>query len=135
MPVLTNPRQELFVLKLVEGKSQLAAYEAAGFTNCKRAASHLFRRPHIAARRTELLAEVAVRTGVTAEQLILKAEAVFDAAMAAKQLNAAVAAVREIGILSGVRVEKRAKVQQPERTLREMSDEELMAIAAGGQNH
>jgi phage terminase small subunit len=131
MPALTNPRQELFVLKLVEGMSQLSAYDAAGFTGDRRAASRLFLTPEIAARRTELLAEVADKAAITAEQLILKAQAVYDGAMADQQYSAAIAAIREIGVLSGVRIEKRA---QTIRTVNHMSDEELMAIASG-QTH
>lgn len=131
MPILINTRQELFVLKLVEGMSQTAAYAAAGFTGGTRASSYLALQPHIAARRSELLEGVAENACVTAEQLIAKATAVYQAAMEEKQLGAAVAAIREIGILSGVRVEKRAHAV---RTVNEMSDEELMAIAAGGEH-
>lgn len=128
MPALTNPRQELFVLKLVEGMSQTAAYEAAGFTGGQRASSYLARQPQIAARRAELLAGVAAETGVTTARLIEKAEAAYELAMAERQLSAAVAAIREIGVLAGVRVEKRANTI---RAVNELSDEELMVIACG----
>jgi phage terminase small subunit len=128
MPALTNPRQELFVLKLVEGMSQTAAYTAAGFTGGQQCASHLASRPKIAARRAELLARVAGKAGVTAEQLIEQAQAAYKLAMATEQPSAAVAAIREIGILAGVRVEKRSSTV---RSVKELSDEELMVIAAG----
>jgi phage terminase small subunit len=131
MPALTNPRQELFVLKLVEGMSQLSAYDAAGFTADRRAASRLFLMPHIAARRAELLAEVAAESCVTAGQLIEMAKAAYELAMAEKQVTAAVAAIREIGVLAGVRVEKRATTL---RAVNDLSDEELMAIASS-QGH
>jgi phage terminase small subunit len=128
MPALTNPRQELFVLKLVEGLNRTDAYKAAGFTGGQPAASYLYRQPQIAARRAELLAGVAAETGVTAARLIEKAEAAYELAMATQQPAAAIAAIKEIGILAGVRVEKRANTI---RGVNELSDEELMAIARG----
>lgn len=132
MPALKNPRQELFVLKLVEGLDRTAAYKAAGFTGGQPAASYLYRQPQIAARRAELLAGVAAETGVTAQRLIEKPEAAYELAMATQQVAAAVAAIKEIGILAGVRVARRSTAI---RTVDDLSDAELMAIAAGGLPH
>ncbi|BCJ90560.1 hypothetical protein IZ6_12950 [Terrihabitans soli] len=128
MPALTNPRHELFVQKLSEGMGQRAAYSAAGYSLCASAASALIRKPDIVARRAELLEELAIQTGVTAGKLIAKAEAARVLAMDTEQPAAAIAAIKEIGILAGVRVEKRSSTT---RTVKELSDEELMAIVAG----
>jgi hypothetical protein len=128
MPALKNPQQELFSLKLAEGMNQYAAYAAAGYRPCQQASSRLARRPEIVARRAELLAPVAERMAVTVERLIAQAQAAYELAMATQQPSAAVAAVREMGILAGIRIEKRFSTV---RTVNELSDEELTAIASG----
>ena len=65
------------------------------------------------------------RSGVTAESLLDEAEAVRVQAMESGQLNAAVAAIKEKGVLSGKRVE-RSEVGGPGQ-FDHLSDEELRA--------
>jgi hypothetical protein len=130
MPALKIARHEMFVMNLVQGMTQIDAYKAAGYRRNQPAANRLARLPEIAIRRAELLADVTAKTCTTAEQLILKAEAAYEVAMATGKISAAVAAIREIGILTGVRVEKRASTIRA-ASVNELSDEELMAIACG----
>jgi hypothetical protein len=49
----------------------------------------------------------AVRPAITVEGLIEKASQILDLAIAEKQFGAAVAALQEIGTLSGLRIERR----------------------------
>jgi hypothetical protein len=55
---------------------------------------------------------IAAKANVTAETLIGKAEAIYRCAMDSRQLGAGVAAVKEMGVLSGVRIE-RAEIGAP----------------------
>ena len=52
-------------------------------------------------------AKDAERGAITLEGLIEKASQILDLAMAEKQFSAAVAALQEIGTLSGLRIERR----------------------------
>ena len=70
----------------------------------------------------------AKRAEVTVESLIAEAEAVRKAAFDAGQFSPAIAAIKEKGILSGVRVEKRENLN---RDAGNLSDEELEDIALG----
>ena len=49
----------------------------------------------------------AERAAITLEGLIEKASQILDLAMAEKQFSAAVAALQELGTLSGLRIERR----------------------------
>jgi len=66
---------------------------------------------------------------VTIEKLIEEAEEVRVAALADKKYSAAITAIKEKGVLSGLRVERNESTQ---RTLADMSDGELEAIIRGG---
>lgn len=57
MPTLTNPKHEAACHHVVNGLSNTAAYEAAGYQRSPAGASQLFARPEIKARIQELLAE------------------------------------------------------------------------------
>ena len=56
MPILTNPRHELFCQELAKGKSALAAHEAAGFKPNAGNAGNLRNKKHIVIRLNEILA-------------------------------------------------------------------------------
>lgn len=126
MPACKTERQERFALFLSKGMSQIDAYEAAGYTRSGTAASIAARRPGVAARVRELRNRAASRTHLTLASLIEKAEAARVLAMQNNQPSAAVLAIKEIGILSGLRVEKR---DSSIRTVEQMSDDELISIA------
>ena len=128
MPILSNPRHERFAHELAKGKSQAEAYEAAGFKRDDANALRLTRNDKIASRVAELLAHAAKRAEVTAESLIAEAEEIREKALAAGQYAAAVAAVKEKGVLSGVRVEKSER--KSVRDVRSLPDSELDALIA-----
>jgi phage terminase small subunit len=109
MPPLDNPRWERFAQELAKGQSQTGAYLAAGYRGDKSpatAASRLLTNVKILERVRELQERSADRAEVTVESLIREAEEIRKEALAARQFSAAIAAVREKGVLSGKRVER-----------------------------
>jgi len=142
MPVLPDPRHELFSQYLAAGKTADASYAEAGFCKNRHNAAALARKQHILTRVSELQearlradAEATVMAtkalSIDKQWLIEKAEEARLMAMENKQSSAAIAAVKELGILSGFRVEKRENAFRSEHDL---SDAELMEIAAGGRS-
>jgi hypothetical protein len=107
MPVLKNPRHERFAQLLAGGKSATDAYEEVGFKRSRHNASHLAARPEIGDRIQQITTVAGERSVVTIASLINEAEQARIAAMKAGQYSAAVAAIKEKGILSGKRVERR----------------------------
>lgn len=70
MPVLDNPRHELFAQGVAKGQSQREAYKAAGYETTTddttdQAASRLSRDVKVESRIADLLREAAIATGVT----------------------------------------------------------------------
>lgn len=129
MPILSNPRHERFAQELAKGKTASEAYVDAGYKENRHNAAALAREQHIATRLQELQSRVASRVEVTLESLLREAEEVRVAAMSAGQFAPAVAAIKEKGVLSGLRVEKRENTNK--QALDRLTDEELEAIAAG----
>jgi phage portal protein BeeE len=66
---------------------------------------------------------------MTIERLIAKAEQALEIALQNQQASAAIAAIKEIGVLTGLRVEKRETARG---TASDLSDDELAEIARGG---
>lgn len=144
MPVLKNPKHERFSQELAKGKSQTEAYEKAGYKPDRGAASRLSTNVSIQARVAELQARVAERitekAAVTAASLMEEADEIKRAAYLAGQFGAAVAALKEKGILSGKRIERQE--QGKPGAFDSMSEAELEdyiargagTIGAGGEN-
>jgi phage terminase small subunit len=107
VPVLGNNRQERFCNFLAQGKCAVDAHELACYKRNDGNASTLLAMPHIQDRLKEIRGELARNTVVTAESLIQQAEEVRLCAMERRQFSAAIAAIREIGVLSGARIERR----------------------------
>jgi phage terminase small subunit len=128
MPVLNNPRHERFAQELAKGKSQAEAYEAAGYSQNRGNATRLKANESVVKRVAELQARTAERAIVTAESLLKEAEEARVAAMAGGQISAAVSAIKEKGILAGVRVEKSER--KSVNDIRRLSDDELDAAIA-----
>lgn len=126
MPVLKNPKHERFAQELAKGKTADQAYVLAGYSEHRSNAARMSANEHIQTRVAELQERSAIRAEVTAASLISEAEEIRLAAMKAGQFAPAVAAIREKGVLAGVRVEKR---QTEHRSVNDMSDDELAAIA------
>lgn len=132
MPPLDNQRHERFAQGLAIGKSATEAYSDAGYAAHAPSASRLLTNANVLLRVEELKNRTAKRTEVTAASLIAEAEEIREKALEAKQFAAAIAAVKEKGVLSGHRVEKRDNTI---RTLNEMSDDDLADIAAAGSHN
>jgi hypothetical protein len=132
MPVLKNPRHERFAQLLAGGKSATDAHEEAGFKRSRHNASHLAARPEIGARVQQIATVAADRAAVTVESLIAEAEEARQGAVRDGQWSAAIAAVREKGVLSGKRVE-RAEHGKPGAfdDLDRLPVDELRALADG----
>lgn len=67
---------------------------------------------------------------MTLEHLIAKAEQALAIALQNQQASAAIAAIKEIGVLSGLRVEKREHMRA---SASDLSDDELADIARSGR--
>jgi phage terminase small subunit len=108
MPPLRNPRHELFALYMAKGMTKTAAHEAAGYRRNGANAAALASRLTIAKRVAELRQRAARHAVVTAARLIELAEEARLLAMGNNQASGAISAIKEMGVLSGVRVEKRS---------------------------
>jgi hypothetical protein len=106
MAPLRNPKHEAFVRNLLEGKTGLDAYEAAGFKRDDGNAARLRRNSKVEERLAELQAEVAGRTVVTVESLIAELEDARIRATDVKQLSASIRAIEAKAKLAGLMVER-----------------------------
>lgn len=124
MPILKNSRHELFAQELAKGKSATEAMQVAGYAD-PRNSTRLKKNDEIRHRVAELQERSAERAEVTVDSLIAELDRVLREAFAGDrpQLTAAVAAIKEKGILSGKRIE-RAEVGGP-GDFERMSDDEL----------
>ena len=128
MPVLSNPKHERFAQELSKGKTQEEAYKAAGYDGSAPHACRMVKNGNIQARVAELQQRGAERAEITVQSLIQEAEEARQLAMQSGQPSAAIAAVREKGVLSGKRVE-RSEAGKPGEFDR-MSDDELRQFIA-----
>ncbi len=68
--MLTNPRHERFAQELAKGKTQIEAYELAGYEPNESHASRLVRNGKVSARVDELLAQAAERAVITVHDIV-----------------------------------------------------------------
>ncbi|HEV2571996.1 MAG TPA: hypothetical protein VGU72_09685 [Beijerinckiaceae bacterium] len=122
---LKNPKHERFAQELAKGIDPTEAYANAGFVPNRANAHRLMASDDVRARVAAIQDRSAIRAEVTAASLIEQAEEVRVRAMAAGQYGAAIRAIREKGILAGIRVEKR---QNTHRTADNYTDDELAAF-------
>ena len=117
MPALKNPRLERFSQLLASGKTPTIAYTEAGYRCPSGNSWRLSRREDVEGRVQEIIRETfereratatvaAERAAVTRQSLIEKAEEIREAAMEAGQFSAATAALREVAVLAGLRIER-----------------------------
>jgi hypothetical protein len=123
MPALSNHRRELFAQLLFQGFAAVNAYEKAGYKRHDGNACTLAKHPEVLARLEEMRGGVekirgeqtdfpvgtraiAARAKVTAESLIEMARTTYDSAMNEKQFAAANGSIREMGVLTGHRIER-----------------------------
>lgn len=116
MPILKNERHEIFAQEVAKGTGRAEAYVIAGYnvshSVALSAGGRLSKNVLICSRIVEIQQQGADRAVVSVESLIRDAEAARELAMRIKQPSAAVAAIREKGVLSGKRVE-RSEQEQP----------------------
>ena len=128
MPALSNPKHERFAQALAKGKTADEAYILAGYSENRGNATRLKAKESVMKRLSELQDRGAIRAEVTLEDLIGHASRIMAAAEAEGQFAPAVSALKELGILTGKRVERR---ENTNRNVNDMSDDELAAIASG----
>lgn len=132
MPVLANPRHERFAVEVAKGFSSTEAYKAAGYeaegSSAWAAASRLLRDVRVKARIAELQERVATKAEITLETLIDHANEARSQAMEAGQFAAAVSAIKEMGVLTGLRVEKSERTNKSDA--RTLTERELDAAIA-----
>jgi phage terminase small subunit len=129
MPTLRNQRHERMAQLLASGKTATEAHQLAGFKRDRGNASRLATDPEIQDRVQQITAVGAERAAVTVETLINEAEQARRGAMAAGQYAAAIAAIKEKGVLSGQRVERRESGSPGEfAELENMTADELRAF-------
>ena len=143
MPALKNPRHERFAQALVAGKSAKDAYTSAGYSPSDSNGAWLARKEAISNRVAEINngkferqqkveAAAAERSTITRAGLIEMAKEVYVQAKESGQSAAAVAAVKEIGVLSGIRIERSERGQPHEFAwIEKLSVEDLRLLAAG----
>jgi phage terminase small subunit len=129
-----SEQQERFCQLIVQGKNQTDAYMEAGYKVkdaevAKSAASRLFANVNIVARVAELRASSVDDTIVTLEWLKEQAKGILKEAREAKQFAAATGALKELGILSGERVEKSVR-ENINRDADQLTEAELAAYLA-----
>lgn len=117
-----KPRHEKFAQELAKGATEVEAYEIAGYTPDAGNANKLANTSEVQARVLEITSAGAQIAEVTVASLIEEAEAARILAMGANQASAAVAAIREKGVLSGKRIE-RAETGRPGDFTKMSSDE------------
>jgi phage terminase small subunit len=105
------------------------AYELAGYRRDDGNAVRLTKKPAIADRVQELTGLAAEKAKITVESLIEQADEVRQRAMESHQYSAAVAAIREMSVLSGMRIERREI--GPAGEFDHLSDEELERAIVG----
>ena len=134
MPLLDNPKHEIFAQELAKGASQKDAYEAVGYKPSEPHAARLASNGKVLARVAELQAVVAERTEITLESLIRRFDHVHQLAVRERQLSAANGALTAMAKLAGLWTEK-SENRNANRNVdpESLSDEELAAIITSGR--
>jgi hypothetical protein len=140
MPTLKNSRHERMAQFLASGKTATDAYELAGYRRSNSNGAARARTEEIRTRVAEINTEslererataaaAAERAVITRQRLVEMALEARKGALEAKQYSAAVAATKEIGILSGIRIERSERGMPGEfDELERMSADELRAF-------
>ena len=114
-----------FARELASGKRPYEAAITAGYPDgscARRNAQKRAQRADVKHMVAELRAPVADKLEITLSLLIERADQIFKCATAAGQFNAAINALKELGVLSGKRVERSERGEPGE--FDRMSDEE-----------
>jgi len=92
MPLLRNPKHELFAQERAKGLSASDAYERAGFTRHDDNAGRLNKNEAVRTRVEEILGEAAERSGVTVDRIV---QELAKIGFASAELTVAVVEVQE----------------------------------------
>src|SRR6516164_1691466 len=142
MPTLKNPRHERFAQLLASGKNATDAHGLAGYNDAGNGCN-LAKTEEITSRVQELTTEnfrreqeasaiAAERCAITKQSLTEMALDIYKQARRDGQYAAAMTAVKEIGILTGIRIERRESGAPGEfAEIENMTAEELEAFIAG----
>jgi hypothetical protein len=106
MPTLKNSRRERFARLLASGKTAIDAYDEAGYSRNDGNAAAMAKKEEIKNRVMEINGLAAQRAAITKERLIEWADEIRREACARGQYSAAIAALKEIGLLTGLRIER-----------------------------
>lgn len=109
MPILEDHRRERFAQGVAQGMSATEAYAAAGYKPHRQNASRLMANDDVKARVAEIQSRSVEGVNVTLEWLIEQAVGIANDAREAGSYAAAVAAIKEAGVLSGKRVERQTQ--------------------------
>ena len=143
MSVLKNPRHERFAQLLAAGKTATDAYELAGYKRDAGNSSHLAKSDDITSRVQEITTEslervrataavAAERAAITRQSLTEMARELYAQAKEAGQTAAAVSALKEIGVLAGIRIERSDRGPPGEFDwVEKLTLEELRMLARG----
>jgi len=129
MPALENPKHERFAQELAKGKTADEAYVLAGYKENRGNAATLKANQSISDRVAEIVERASVRVEITLAKLMEMAATVYDRSLEQGQNAAAISAVKELGVLTGHRVERR---ENTNRNIDEISDSDLLDIARSG---
>jgi hypothetical protein len=123
MSVFDNSRHERFAQFLAQGKTATEAYKLAGYKPNRHNAATLARNDAVKERVAQITTKAGVAVAITLETLMQKAEAICERAYESGQYGVATGALKEMGVLSGVRVE-RSEIGGPGE-FDHLTDEEL----------
>jgi phage terminase small subunit len=133
-----SEQQERFCQFVIQGFTQTEAYKRAGYKSkddhaAAANASRLIANDRVAQRIAELRAPVAERAEVTLEYLQKRARRLLNKAEKAGQFSAANGALKELGILSGKRIETRHNLNQDANEPTDLTRAQLLDIARAGR--
>ncbi len=128
--MLRNPRRERFAQELAKGKTQLEAYEIAGYKPNRSHAAKLANDPEVMERMTQIVAAGARRAEVSVASVTKMLVEDHERAVELNQISAAVSAAQAIAKLHGLMVD-RSEVQQLTGNvdLSRLSRDELTTLA------
>ena len=128
-------QKRIFADYILEGKSQLEAHQLAGYKgqndNARTAsASEILKNPNVQDYLSERRSNVAQSTEITLEWLVDKAKGVLESAQSDAAYGPAVSAIKEIGVLTGLRIEKRDNTNRTVTDVADLGPDEIDALLA-----
>lgn len=132
MPQLENRRREMFARLIALGKRPKDAHKLAGFhSSTSVQVARFMMLPEIGKRVEELKHRACVEGGVGVIDLVHMSLRAYELAMSTEDVKAAVLAIKELGILTGARIEKSERKVQTE-DLSAVTDDELAEFIRQG---